>query len=293
MKFIVTSDWHLRKSVPVCRTENEQEWFNFQFDIIEDIFNKANLEADAKILVAGDIFDRSVPSIKIINRLLMLREKHSYLDIYGIAGNHDLPYHNFNIINESGYDTLTQSKFFSHDKNITEHHFNTDIPKVNKIVLCHHLCFKDEKSIPPHIEAVTAKDLLEMYPAAKLIVCGDNHHGFVYRENGRTVIVPGAINIQSVGEFDIIPAVHLVELNSDYSVKSIELLELFNPADRLTSSHVDQQKERNARIEDFVDMLQSRKEIGLSFRDNLNAALQSKNIDNSVKEIITEIKETL
>ncbi|ETR66915.1 MAG: hypothetical protein OMM_05419 [Candidatus Magnetoglobus multicellularis str. Araruama] len=275
--------------MPICRTETEDEWFDFQFSIIKEIFDKANLEGDANILLAGDIFDRSIPSIKIINRLLMLYKKHSYLNIFGIAGNHDLKYHNFSLINESGYDTLTQGEFFNHDPNISEHHFNTEYTPEwleNEITLCHHLCFPDKKSIPPNVNAYTPDDIFKMYPDSKYIICGDYHQGHVTEKDGRFVIVPGCTTVQASDLVDYKPRVYVLDTDEG----TVEPIYLYNPTQNIDISHIEEKHDRDDRINEFIDKLKRDNKLSLSFTDNLKNILHTK-IDKDVKEIIIQLME--
>jgi len=291
MKLVCTADWHLRKSVPICRKETESEWFDFQFSIIENILDITKKQ-NANLVIAGDIFDRAVPGQKIINTLLKLFHKYNSIEKFIIAGNHDLPYHNFQLINESGYGTIIQGKTISHNDLITEHHFNTEIKEHASIVLCHHLCFENEKSIPPHINAITAKDLIKMYLKANIIICGDNHHGFIKNFKDKIIIVPGSITIQSVTEFNITPSVYLLEIENKKCIDHKQI-KLKNPIEMLTDTHIKKQQQRNEHIDNFINLLKNKRKMSLSFIDNINAILNNKNIEQSVKDIIIELKEII
>ena len=291
MKLIVTADWHLRKDVPACRTENEEEWFDFQFDVVAEIVALAN-KYDAVLAIAGDIFDRAVPSQKVINRLSRSLNSSYFISS---AGNHDLPYHNFNLVEQAGYGGLLlhKNRLIRGREEFLVHEFNTPLPeKEAPVVLCHHLCFKDTKSMPPNVKALTADELLDMYPFAKLIICGDNHTGFVHKQGGRVVIVPGATTVQNASQAQYAPAVYLVDCKDEAgTVRSVERIELNNPADNINLEYKERQDERDERIDNFVQKIRAKKSVSFSFSDNLNEKLKLKTVSQAVKNIINEIQE--
>ena len=285
-KYICTADWHLKKAVPVCRTETEEEWFAYQFKIIYQILDLCE-KYESTLLIAGDLFDRAVPGQKLINTFL-LNFKNLDFKIIAIAGNHDLPYHNFNLINESAFDTLTQGNIFDHSSEITEHHFNTEKDKDRDIVICHHLCFPDKKSIPPNVNAYIPDDIFDMYPTAKYIICGDYHQGHVTEKDGRFVIVPGCTTIQAADLINYDPKVYLLDTNNN----TIEAIKLTNNKDNISNLHITEQNERDTRIDEFIDSLVRNKKISLDFVLNVKRILETK-IDEDVKKIIIQIMEEI
>lgn len=283
MKILCTSDWHLRKNVPICRKETEQEWFDFQFSIVNQITELAK-SYNATLCIAGDIFDKSFPGMAILNKLL---DTLDFSNLVVSAGNHEIPYHNSeNLINSAIY-TIRQ-KIVNTSKIISYRDYNNSNYTEKEVMLCHHLVFKDSKSIPPNVNAITANDLLEMYPDSKIIICGDNHHGFIYKKNDRLVIVPGCTTIQTVSEFNHLPVVYLV----DTETLNIEKIELYSPISMLTDNHIEQKVLRDQRIVDFVDKLQNKKLNSFDFTANLKQAC-NQDIELDVKNIIFELLEKL
>ena len=102
MKLILTADWHLRDDVPKSRTDRDT-FFDEQFKKVEFIVNYA-IEHDATIMLAGDVFHKSKVSPKVINRLA--ETIRNDVDILVIPGNHDLPNHNPELLEESSYGTM-------------------------------------------------------------------------------------------------------------------------------------------------------------------------------------------
>ncbi len=84
MRLLHTSDWHLG------RTLHEVDLIDAQRDVLGSIADIARERHVDAIIVAGDVYDRSVPSIEAINlledALIMLTE---IAPVFMLAGNHD------------------------------------------------------------------------------------------------------------------------------------------------------------------------------------------------------------
>ncbi|WP_141432378.1 exonuclease SbcCD subunit D [Bacillus sp. 03113] len=88
MKFIHTADWHLGKLVHgVYMTEDQR----FLLDQFLDLVEKEQPDA---VVIAGDLFDRSVPptdAIDLLNEILFKINVELKIPIIAISGNHDSP----------------------------------------------------------------------------------------------------------------------------------------------------------------------------------------------------------
>lgn len=288
-KFIVTADWHIRNTVPRCRLETEEEFVCFQLNLIHEICKEViKFNADA-LIIAGDLFDRGNPGINIINAVSTIFQKYP-IPVYACAGNHDLPYHSWDLVNDSGYGLLLIDKIINKIVlfGVSINNYECQNYQNQEIVICHHLCFKDKKSMPPNKKAMTAQELLNLYPSAQWIFCGDNHQGFHYEKNGRHIIVPGSIYIEATDQINYEPCIWIVDIEKE----TVESIKLQNPVEMISTEHVEIEKERNERMDAFAKIIQSKKEkIGLSFKYKLQKKLQNENISDAVKNIIIEIKE--
>lgn len=289
MKFLAVADIHLCKSVPVCRTETEEEWLDFQFQVLHQIFSIAQVEK-AALLIAGDIFDRSAPGMRVVNRFLELRNKFSKVTVEAIAGNHDIPYHNFNLIADSGFGTLIESGVFGLSNDVALHHFNTKKPAPRSITLCHHLVFPDKKSIPPNVSAKLPSEIFDMYPDSALVVCGDYHQSHYHSNGGQTLIVPGCVTIQSAGLANYEPVALLWDSDCPDEVEEFKLV---NDKSKISTEHLTKEKARNENIEKFISTLRAKGKVGLSFSDNLREKLNDPSLPKRVKEIIIKIREEI
>ncbi len=286
-RFICSGDWHLRKTVPRCRLETEEEWIEFQLLIIDDILRLCQ-NKKVPLLIAGDLFDRANPGTGFVNRISKLFQHYSDIPIYAIAGNHDCPYHNFDLIEESGFGTLMIDKIIkTTSQDFSMFHFNYERNLHDSLVLCHELVF--QKSVPPKIEAITAKELLQKYYKASWVICGDNHHGFHYEENKRHAVIPGSIYVGNTDQIGYQPKVYFIDTENDFW----EPIYLRNPEEKLTNIYIEEENARNERIENFINSIKSKGKITFSFRDNLENKLKSTEIPKEVKKIIAEIKEAI
>ncbi|MCR2820607.1 exonuclease SbcCD subunit D [Lederbergia panacisoli] len=86
MKFIHTADWHLGKLVHGVYMTNEQRYILNQFiQLIEE-------EQPDAIIIAGDLYDRSVPpteAVSLLEEILFKINVELKIPILAISGNHD------------------------------------------------------------------------------------------------------------------------------------------------------------------------------------------------------------
>lgn len=86
MKFIHTADWHLGKLVHgVYMTENQREVLNQFVDVVAE-------EKPDAVVIAGDLYDRSVPptdAVELLDEILFKINVELKIPVVAIAGNHD------------------------------------------------------------------------------------------------------------------------------------------------------------------------------------------------------------
>ena len=87
MKFIHLSDLHLGKRV------NEFSMLEDQQYILTEILHIINAENPDGVLIAGDVYDKSVPSAEAVALLddFLVRLSRRNLRVFLISGNHDSP----------------------------------------------------------------------------------------------------------------------------------------------------------------------------------------------------------
>lgn len=285
IRCVITGDWHLRKDVPISRPEMEEEWINLQWCMVRAV--KVFCEKKACDLIhTGDLFHKSQAYYGISNQLKEIFD-HWDLGFFKIAGNHDLPYHLWeNVMNSSWLATTGEDATLMLDGAF---HFGTT-PKDSdaEIIFTHQLVFPDEKSKPPMAAGKTAQELLDEFPNAKWIFTGDYHKAFHYEKKGRHVVNPGCLLRQSANEEFYDTGFYYVDTRK-------EIVEFHSLGDTIpmNTEHLHNAKERNDRIEAFMEIIEEKGEVSLSFTENLHEKLNNKKVPKAVKAIIQEIKEEI
>lgn len=284
MKYIVSADWHLRFDNPECRTD---DFLAMQKKTVEYIANKT-IEYNADLIIAGDILHRNRPrSANYIYNLLLKSVLCKIQNrVYFIAGNHDLPAHNYDRDSHCAYNVIEDifnnvQKDLKLNNDIHCFNFGTEIEDHIGLCIMHRFCVV--KDLPPYIEdGITADTLLSDYDY-QYIITGDNHSGFVHREKNRYVINPGCITRQSAKMQKYEPFVVLLDTETQ-EIKKILLPD--NDAGVITREHLDVKNDRDSRIDSFVEKLQSVESIDLSFEKQLENYCNKNNIENDIKDKI-------
>lgn len=309
MRYIITGDNHLKADRPLCRLD--EDWFATQKAQLEFLVDEAN-RMDADIVITGDLFD--VPRVppKLVSMFIevitpLLGKCHV------IAGNHSLPWHKLENVGDSSMGILkaiagTNEKLVYLDAiEYTENgRFEHTAKLADGIYVVHTLTFPRMEDIPYGAEATSAYQLLDKYPDAIFIFTGDYHKSFVVEDDGRYVINPGCMNVQTADMIDYTPSYYFIDTGTQIDVTTkadkskhyrhdgLILTSLRNipddPAMR-TRNHLDQQKERDTRISSFVETIKHEGQIGLSFEDNLKASVIANNLPQEIRDILAEVEE--
>jgi hypothetical protein len=176
-----------------------------------------------------------------------------------------------------------------------------------RCILDHTLTFPTREDIIMGSNATTAYALLDKFPNADLIFTGDMHHEFCIEDDGRYVINPGCMNIQTADMIGYQPVIFFVDTGkridvttqgdkepvyrvSEVKVGSINLPEF---PGSLSRAHLDIKKDRDARIQAFVETIHREGQIGLSFEDNLAKVLEQSDFEERLRDIFMKLKEGL
>jgi len=88
MKFIHTADWHIGKIV------NEFSMLEDQAFILSEFVNLVEKERPDAVIIAGDLYDRSVPpadGVDLLDKVLSKIVLDLKIPVLAVAGNHDSP----------------------------------------------------------------------------------------------------------------------------------------------------------------------------------------------------------
>jgi len=277
---ILTADWHLRETVPVCRTDN---FWQTQWDKVDQI-RRLQVKYNCPVIHAGDLFDHWKPSPHLLSKaFLCLPER-----FWTIYGNHDLPQHNLSLYHKSGVYTLA-SGFKIHV--LKSAHWGQN-PRQNpddyvveiegtKILVWHVMTYLGQPPWPG-CDAMTADRILKVLPQFDLIVTGDNHKSFVVEKKGRWLVNPGSLTRQTAAQADHRPCVYLWYANERKAKP--HYLDVQDGV--VSNTHLVETEERNARIEAFLERLDRDWEVGLDFNRNLEVFLKKNRIRKPVRELV-------
>ncbi len=290
---ILSADIHLSETIPVSRTDNYHEAQSSKLMFLRDLQAKY----ECPVLDAGDIFNYWKPSPWLLSRAYHLLPD----DMVTIPGNHDLPEHSSALYHKSGLavldavDKLTvllSETLF--DYGILDIHgtpYGGDIGcqkgmKGNgkrKMLILHEMVWPDKTPPWPGAGGIPAIDLLKQFhDIFDLILTGHHHVAFTVEYKGSLLVNPGPMMRISADKADYKPRCYLY-FADDNSVEAV-----FYPieSDVHDTSHIDQVKERNERLEAYIGRMNMEWESGLSFQGNLESFFKRNKTPKKVKELI-------
>ena len=234
MRCLITADWHISGTRPRCRAD--EDWMESQRQDIEAVWQIAREQRVEAVWILGDLFDTSRVATEAVNLVLTEFEK-APCAVYTLCGNHDLPYHSFDLLERSSIGTvLHKFPMLDTDQSIgvvaypfgkePEYGALSDYMKANGMHtwITHQLTFPNDAARPVKgVGGVVAQELLDACPAASVILTGDYHHGYVYTApDGSRVITPGCVNIGDADMKDYQPQVYIFD-TFDLSVEAVKL----------------------------------------------------------------------
>lgn len=289
---IFTSDWHITSFIPACRKD---DYFKTQCRKIWFVLNLA-VQHKCPVFIAGDIGDKAqwknwlLAKIMTLGKLLPHR-----VEIYAIAGQHDLPYHNLDLIKESGLWVLNEAGFLTvlnepkdfGDFIIHPYHFGEDLiwrsNRKRTVALVHRFVYQIKDREWETETGDSARSLLREFPCYDLIVSGDNHIPFWIDEGENIFLNCGSLMRDTISQVYHKPAVYL------WNAKNNIIQKVFVPIEKdVFDVSVQDFKYEKEEIELFVRNLHSAEGFKLSFKSNLQKffSKNDKKITKTVKNKI-------
>ena len=283
---ILTADWHMRDSFPTCRTDDYFQTMLGKIKWVADL----QAEYNCPVLHAGDLFHTWKASPYLLAAVMNILPD----QFYTVPGNHDLKNHNVELIDQTGLEVLSSARrvhVFNTCPVINEKNLNIcgvpyglNIPKEpNDVLMCHEMIYQQ----PEHWQKENgsqALSFLRKHKGYDLIVTGHNHKPFTAEHEGRLLVNPGSLMRMTADQKDYKPCVYL--WNKENNTVKIEYIPIDPKA--VETVYLEKTKERDERMESFIDRLQSSKEVGLSFEKNLENYLANNRVRSSVKDVINE-----
>lgn len=307
---VITADWHLRDTVPTCRTDDFLSAMWRKVEFVEELAE----DGDAPILLAGDLSHSSKPSMRLLVDCLERLSR----EIIATPGQHDLPGNTIKNYWKSGMAVLEsagqilvpgspdvgESDWTSEMWGVSPclriyvHAFPWGVPptpqkdehlgkRLTHIALCHRMTWMDKPPYPDAPPAGEAKKFLEYMRGYDLVITGDNHQSFSYQgDDGRWLINPGSLMRTTAAQADFQPKVYLWNRQGEVEAVDIPIEEGV-----VSREHIDAPAERDEKIEAFVKRLRDDVEMGLDFVENVKRFLEAHKITDGVRDAIWEALE--
>ncbi len=291
---IITGDIHLREDIPVCRVDDFISEQTRKIKWLDSLQKKY----DCPILDAGDLFSKSKPS----HFLTQWAIRNLPYNFHTIPGNHDLPSHNISLLNKSalgvliaaGAATVSKKPFTLHDKTIVypfpwgkELSPVSEKNTIRQIALCHVMTYTGERPWPncrdPH-----AKQLLRKMKGYNLVITGHNHKSFVVESRDRILVNPGSLMRTNVDQINFKPRVYL------WYAQENQVTPVYVPIKKevISREHIDTKKNKDERINAFVEKLVDDLDISSSFTKNMEEYFATHKTDLLVQQIVWKALDT-
>jgi DNA repair exonuclease SbcCD nuclease subunit len=298
---ILAPDLHLRPTVPRCRTETEEEWFEVQRKTLAFLYSFRE-----PVFFVGDIFNHWSPGWRLVELFLSFALKHR---TYIMMGNHDA---RNNVLDpNSGYGIVDRIASEGHPflKHIGEdyawvHYGEGKVRGCVEDKTClflHRLVVQSNSDDFPGAETITARALLEEYPQYKYIITGDNHSHFIYEKNDRFVLNAGSMTKQSIkfkdeprkcirltlGEADI------TKMGDAAPRKKIldcaQAVEMPDKGELVDDAYIVLEHEREDRYTQLVETLKRDGEISFDYKSNVFTRMEENELSEGATKYIREV----
>ena len=297
---IIIADLHISEKTPVSRTDDYIQAQIKKLTFLKELHKKYNYPP---ILDGGDIFDHWKNS----PWLLSLAYKHLPKGIITVPGNHDLPEHSVKQYQKSSLsflELIADHTVFSEDSD------NPEIPECiefekfdiygcpygkykniepeetekRKILILHEMIWPGVKPPWPGAEGYSAKQILKENPDFDLIISGHNHSAFVEEYKGRVLVNPGSMMRISVDKADYKPRCYL------YNAEENSVTPIYFPVEKDVhdATHINKIKEKEERLSAYIERINTKWDISLSFENNLESFFKKNKTPAKVRELIWE-----
>ena len=216
MKLIHLSDLHLGKRVHEFSMQDEQQ------EILRQILNIIDSEQPDGILIAGDIYDKSVPPAEAVALFddFLVNLSHRELQVFIISGNHDSPERiafGSRIMNESGIHLSPVYDGNIQPFTISDAYGNVNIYMLPFIKPTHvRRCFEDEE-IVSYTDAVrVAIEHMNVDPSERNVLLTHQFVTGASRSDSEEISVGGSDNVDA----SVFKDFHYVALGHIHSPQS-------------------------------------------------------------------------
>ena len=300
---ILISDLHL-STCPPARSA-EPDWFDAMgrmLDQIKEIQNQYN----CCVLCAGDVFDRHDAKPSLVNWAI-----ENLPEMIAIPGQHDLPYHSLDKLEESAFWTLVQANIITPVgvdntpcirlacTNITVWGFPwgqklTPMLKLNEVetnprdinvALVHSYVWVNKHRYPGAPGYQNVVEWKERLAGWDVVVFGDNHQGFACQVEGTSVINCGCLIPRKSDERDYKIKVGLIRDDGTVWRRQLDTtrdkwLDLPGEEKSIPS---------NPGMVEFIEDLNTLSSDSLDFRDAVIRYMEENSTAASTKQVLTSV----
>jgi predicted phosphodiesterase len=301
VKFIATGDWHLRSDIPrSVKVDSVEKWINLQMQNIDQIFAAAKEIGIKEVVIAGDLFNTHRENQTLLNAAIKTFKSWNEIKVWAIAGNHDLPYHSFENIDDSSFGILKNAECFhlmdkkalvfedcfdaenlvlgcsfGEEKKIAEDKWNLGV--IHRLVAPAHTFSADVKIDDPEM-------IFAEFPDIKNLIVGDYHHAFIAKKgtgkSQRKLLVPGCIGRQAIDMEDYVCKIWACDLTEkEFKAEPIDLKPLWE----LERANIAAAK--SSLLDAFVSLSSN----SFDYKDRILAAENLKPLTASQQALVHEI----
>lgn len=218
---IFLSDYHIRSRQPISRTDNFFEALQRKTNFIIEKSNQYKVP----VIMAGDIGNEPEWENWLLTWAIETFSNFNIQPIV-IAGQHDLPNHNFSKLRKSAIKVLESAGVIQIISNLEMFELNDFIlygygystndkiidVKKNKqkrnVALIHKLITNKDVGWESQ-EGISARSLIEKYLGYDIFVCGDNHQTFTLKNDNRIVLNCGSVMRATANQVSHLPSIWL------------------------------------------------------------------------------------
>lgn len=305
MRLIVTGDWHLTDKTPRNRKDDYQKT---QQDKIAWIFEFAANEGIVNILQPGDMFNSPNASTKFRSEWMSFFGSYDPAWIITVPGQHDLVNRSSDIFKANiglfySADRISvlgqRTQLLGNDTYIQGAGWAEDIPdlispELFKNILLTHRMVALEGEWPGHEDYDVPGPLLRKYKY-DLIVSGDNHRSFHYKDKDRWLINCGSLMRSRADQIDHKPCIWV------YDTETKEATQHFIPIkpseEVIHIERVRKEKEKNEKLQELITAMSKGIDLtGFDFKQTLyqisdslkKEKLLPKATENMIEEIMSD-----
>lgn len=310
---VVIGDLHLSLTAPVARAEKWEEWkavMRDHFVRVNEIVKKYKAKY---IICTGDIFHIWNSPAELVNLAIHWFKDILSVHTYSVAGNHDLPNHDYEQINRSAYWTLVEAgaihnlpprklKGVTGSVIMTLHGFPCGSPlekcgktkSAGDVAVIHDYCHKmghDFPGAPEDKRCQSHREKLgDRYDAA---LFGDNHKGFLDVDDQLVDYMPvlnvGGFIQRNIDEVHYKPQVGLLHADGGVSTVPLGMKAQWEVQDDTNPGLG--AWDNNSELNEVIDLIQDIKSGGLDYKEAIRNYCRSRKVSNHVKTILISVME--